>query len=482
MSAASGGRSEIGASLDNGRFMNQEMATKAVEKAIEHGASYADLRLVSNQNTSISMRDGKVRNAIPGHDIGVTLRCLVDGSWGVYSTSDVSSIPSQVESTVRLGRQVAQRRASDQPEVRLAEIPISTRDVHWQPKEDIRYVDIEQKVAVLSEFDSLIRTDDRIISVNTGFSDEHVHSELVSSEGMDRAWSFQRTCTNAIVTGREDGEVASYRTRVGGVGGYEAIDKVDIQEVAQNATRSTIRILNAERSPSGRMSLVADPDLTGVYIHEALGHPCEADLVAAGDSCLDGKLGEQIGSSMVTVIDDPTWEGGHGSFPVDDEGLDTASRTLIENGRLLTYLNHREGAAHFDIEVNGAARAQDGLHHPLVRMSNTMIMGGSHQDLDELLEDVQDGVYACGTRGGQVDTGRGSFQFAAQEAWRIRDGELAEPLKDVSVSGMTLSILKNVDGLTKDAELASPGFCGKGQVVPVGDGGPSMRIKDALVG
>ena len=482
MSAASGGRSDTDTSLDDGRLMDQEMATKAVEKAIEYGASYADIRLVSNQNTSISMRDGKVRNAIPGHDVGVTLRCLVDGSWGVYSTSDVKSITSQVESTVRLGRQVACRRASDQHEVRLAEVPISTMDVHWRPQQDIRYVDIEEKVGVLAEFDSLIRTDDRIISVNTGFSDEHVHSELISSEGMDRAWSFQRTCTNAIVTGREDGDVASYRTRVGGVGGYEAIEKVDIQEVAQNATRSTIRILSAERSPSGRMSLIADPDLTGVYIHEALGHPCEADLVAAGDSCLDGKLGELIGSSKVTVIDDPTWEGGHGSFPVDDEGLDTASRTLIENGRLLTYLNHRESAAHFDIEVNGAARAQDGLHHPLVRMSNTMIMGGAHQDLDELLEDVQDGVYACGTRGGQVDTGRGSFQFAAQEAWRIRDGELAEPLKDVSVSGMTLSILKNVDGLTKDAELASPGFCGKGQVVPVGDGGPSMRIKDALVG
>ena len=208
----------------------------------------------------------------------------------------------------------------------------------------------------------------------------------------------------------------------------------------------------------------------------------EADLVAAGDSCLDGKLGEMIGDPLVTVLDDPTWEGGHGSFPVDDEGLDTASRTLIENGRLVTYLNHRETAAHFDIPTNGAARAQDGLHHPLVRMSNTMIMGGKHEDLDELLEDVQDGVYACGTRGGQVDTGRGSFQFAAQEAWRIRDGELAEPLKDVSVSGMTLSILKNVDGLTKNAVLASPGFCGKGQMVPVGDGGPAMRIRDALVG
>nr|MCS5537983.1 hypothetical protein [Candidatus Poseidoniaceae archaeon] len=128
MSAASGSRSDTDASLDNGRFMDQEMATKAVEKAVEHGATYADIRLVSNQNTSISMRDGKVRNAIPGHDVGVTLRCLVDGSWGVYSTSDVKSLPSQVESTVRLGRQVARRRASDQNEVRLAEVPISTTD------------------------------------------------------------------------------------------------------------------------------------------------------------------------------------------------------------------------------------------------------------------------------------------------------------------------------------------------------------------
>ena len=115
-------------------------------------------------------------------------------------------------------------------------------------------------------------------------------------------------------------------------------------------------------------------------------------------------------------------------------------------------------------------------------MSNTLILGGKHRDLDELLEDVTDGVYACGSRGGQVDTGRGSFQFAAQEAWRIENGELTTPLKDVSVSGMTLEILANVDGLCRQGGLASPGYCGKGQIVPVGDGGPSMRIRDALVG
>ena len=102
--------------------------------------------------------------------------------------------------------------------------------------------------------------------------------------------------------------------------------------------------------------------------------------------------------------------------------------------------------------------------------------------MDELVEDLDYGVYACGSRGGQVDTGRGSFQFAAQEAWLIENGEITKPLKDVSVSGLTLQILKNVDGLTRESKLAAPGFCGKGQTVPVGDGGPIMRISEALVG
>ena len=230
------------------------------------------------------------------------------------------------------------------------------------------------------------------------------------------------------------------------------------------------------------MPLIADPDLTGVYIHEALGHPCEADLVAAGDSCLEGRLGQKIGSDIVTVVDDPTLRGGYGAYPVDDEGVDAREKMLIRNGVLTEYLNHRETAGRFDLEPNAGARAQDGLHHPLVRMSNTVIQGGSHRDLDALVDDVEYGVFACGTRGGQVDTGRGSFQFAAQEAWLIEGGELTQPLRDVSVSGMTLEILNDVDGLAKEGGLASPGFCGKGQTVPVGDGGPYMRISTALVG
>ena len=323
-----------------------------------------------------------------------------DGAWGVHSTTDLASLSDQIESTTRLAKAVAKRRAAGERPKALAEVPIIQDETHWRSKLDVRHTELDQKMELMNDIYRGASGHDDIVSVRTGWSDEHIHTELMTTEGMDRVWSFQRSLIHGMVT----------------------------------------------------------------------------------DSCLDGKLGQNIGNDLVTVVDDPTLMGGYGAYPVDDEGVNTREKVLIKNGVLTEYLNHRETAHHFGVDPNGGARAQDGLHHPLVRMSNTMIHGGTHADIDELMEDVQYGVYACGTRGGQVDTGRGSCQFAAQEAWLIENGELTRPLKDVSVSGLTLEILKNVDGLTRDASLASPGFCGKGQTVPVGDGGPVMRISEALVG
>ncbi|RJU95271.1 MAG: TldD/PmbA family protein [Candidatus Poseidoniales archaeon] len=465
-----------------GRYLDQEKVRKALDSAQTHGASYAEVRVVALTESSVAMRDGVLERAIPGQELGMTLRVLADGAWGVHSTTDLASLSDQIESTTRLAKAVAQRRSPKERSIGLAEIPILEDETHWRSKLDVRDTDLDQKINLMNEMYHGASGHDDIVSIRTGWSDEHIHTELMTTEGMDRVWSFQRSLINAMVTARRDGEVVSYRTRHGGQGGLEIIQEADLVGLGEDAQRAALRLLKAERAPSGKLPLIADKDLTGVYIHEALGHPCEADLVAAGDSCLVGKLGEKIGNDIVTVVDDPTMMGGYGAYPVDDEGVNTREKVLIKNGVLTEYLNHRETAHHFGVDPNGGARAQDGLHHPLVRMSNTMIQGGTHADLDDLMEDIQYGVYACGTRGGQVDTGRGSFQFAAQEAWLIENGELTRPLKDVSVSGLTLEILKNVDGLTKDASLASPGFCGKGQTVPVGDGGPVMRISEALVG
>ncbi|RJU95618.1 MAG: TldD/PmbA family protein [Candidatus Poseidoniales archaeon] len=466
----------------SGRYLDQEKVQRALDAAQQHGASYAEVRVVSLTESSVAMRDGVLERAIPGQELGMTLRVLADGAWGVHSTTDLASLESQIEPTTRLAKAVAKRRSSSDQPIGLAEVPVLQDEQHWRSALDVRHTDLDTKMELMNDLTRGATGHDEIVSVRTGWSDEHIHTELMTTEGMDRVWSFQRSLVHGTVTARREGEVVSYRTRHGGQGGLEVIQGCDLVELGAQAQRAALRLLNAERAPSGKLPLIADKDLTGVYIHEALGHPCEADLVAAGDSCLDGKLGQKIGNELVTVVDDPTMMGGYGAYPVDDEGVDTREKVLIKNGILTEYLNHRETAHHFGVDPNGGARAQDGLHHPLVRMSNTMIHGGRHADLDELMEDITYGVYACGTRGGQVDTGRGSFQFAAQEAWLIENGELTRPLKDVSVSGLTLEILKNVDGLTRDASLASPGFCGKGQTVPVGDGGPVMRISEALVG
>ena len=465
-----------------GRYLDQEKVRKALDAAQEFGAQYAEVRVMAITESTVAMRDGVLERAIPGQDLGLTLRILADGAWGVHSTTDLASLPDQIESTTRLAKAVAKRRSAKDSPIGLADVPVIQDEQHWRSVLDVRHTELDTKMELMNDLYRGASGHDEVVSVRTGWSDEHLHTELMTSEGMDRVWSFQRSLIHGRVTARRDGEVGSYRTRHGGQGGLEVIQACDLVNLGEEAQRAAIRLLAAERAPSGKMPLIADRDLTGVYIHEALGHPCEADLVAAGDSCLDGKLGHQIGNDIVTVVDDPTMMGGYGAYPVDDEGVNTREKVLIKNGVLTEYLNHRETAHHFDVDPNGGARAQDGLHHPLVRMSNTMIQGGHHADMDELMEDIEYGVYACGTRGGQVDTGRGSFQFAAQEAWLIENGELTRPLKDVSVSGLTLQILKNVDGLTRDAMLASPGFCGKGQTVPVGDGGPVMRIREALVG
>lgn len=464
------------------RYLDRTKMNNALSNALSFGASYAEIRLMAETTSSVRLKDGQLEHAIPGQEIGATLRILADGAWGVHSTTDVSNIPNEIEATVRLAKAVAARRPSSSNPIQLAEIPIYQDEIHWKSKKDVRNTDLDTKLSMLDSIHQSANDDERIISVSCGWSDEHLHTELLTSEGMDRTWSFQRSMVNGMVTARDGGDPVSYRMRHGGEGGLELIESCDLGTLGGDARIAALRLLKAERSPSGKLPLIADRDLTGVYIHEALGHPCEADLVAAGDSCLDGKLGQKIGNDIVTVVDDPTLRGGYGAYPIDDEGLDTREKTLIKNGVLTDYLNHRETAHHFGLEPNAGARAQDGLHHPLVRMSNTMIMGGNFNGIDELMEDIEYGVYACGSRGGQVDTGRGSFQFAAQEAYLIENGEITTPLRDVSVSGLTLQILNDVDGLTKDAKLASPGFCGKGQTVPVGDGGPIMRIREALVG
>ena len=206
-----------------GRYLQQSKIQAALGHAQDLGASYAEVRLMAITDSTVALRDGKLERAIPGQEIGVTMRILADGAWGVHSTTDVTSLPGQVESTVRLAKAVAARRASKDRPVALAEVPIIESEEHWKPKKDVRNTDLDTKLHHLNTLYDIASEDDRIVSVTCGWHDEHLHTELITSEGMNRTWSFQRSLINATVTGRDGGDVVSYRTRHGGEGGLSLI-------------------------------------------------------------------------------------------------------------------------------------------------------------------------------------------------------------------------------------------------------------------
>ena len=191
-------------------------------------------------------------------------------------------------------------------------------------------------------------------------------------------------------------------------------------------------------------------------------------------------MGEQIASDIVNIFDDASLTEGFGYYPYDVEGVKTKANQLVKNGKLVSLLNSRSTASKLGMKSSGNARSIIS-DQPIVRMSNTYLQPGD-MDVDELFKDIDNGIYLKGSRGGQVDTGKGIFQFNAAEGYMVENGEITTPLRDVSLSGNILETLKNIDAIGNDFEL-SVGFCGKdGQTAPVGDGGPHTRIQNALVG
>jgi len=288
--------------------------------------------------------------------------------------------------------------------------------------------------------------------------------------------------TAAVLAVAQEGEkITSVSERIGSPGGFEIFERLKPEETAKEVAEKAVNLLKAKPAPTGRFTVVMDPKLAGVFAHEAVGHACEGDDVADGESILQGRIGEKIGSEQVTLYDDSTYPNGCGSAKYDMEGVPTKKRLLIEHGVLKDFILNKEAAAELNLAPNGGARAQSFAFRPIVRMSNTYIASGNYT-FEELLKDVKNGIYLKGTRGGQVDPAKGTFQFNAEEAFQIDHGKITTPLLDVSLSGLTLETLNNIDAVAKDFGM-HVGYCGKeDQLIPAGDGSPHIRVRNAVVG
>ncbi|MEK6976290.1 MAG: TldD/PmbA family protein, partial [Candidatus Thermoplasmatota archaeon] len=442
--------------------------------------SYADVRVETVQETRIGLQDGEVEGLTEGAETGFALRVLVKGAWGFASSNDLASESWTGALERAVGLAAASARTTKH-KVRLADAPVLRKSVEWKPKKDPRKVSSEEKLALLRRMEGEVRTVDGITNIQTAYSDATVRKAFRSTEGTELKWGLVRSVAQAHFTAKRDGQLAGRSSRVGATKGWELFADEDPAAKAVKAAQSTVKALGAPAAKGGRTTVIIDHELAGVFAHEAVGHASEADLIAAGESCFKGRLGERLGVEGLSIRDDSTVPGGFGSFPFDDNGVAGASKPILDDGILVGFLADRPQAHELGVKPNGAARAQDFHSRPLVRMSNTLIAAGDLPE-DEVFAGVKDGVYCKGSRGGQVDTARGTFLFNAQEAYRIVKGELTTPLRDVSLTGDILSTLRNITGLGDTARMGDPGYCGKGQWVPVCDGGPLVRIKDCLVG
>ena len=424
---------------------------KVMEKTIPK-VDYIDIRAGKSNSTSILMKDREVDEINTGIGISARIRVLNNGAWGFAYTTDLSKFDEITETALKLSNSL-------KGDVELSESEIIKDKITTDMKIPFKDISIEEKQQIMKE-----ETDE--LFLNSEGSQIEIKTGRV------------RMVLNATAT---DGQIIQFgHGSIGGVKGFEIIANQDIEEFGRNIGDKAQRLLKAESAPSGKFKIIADPELTGVMVHEALGHATEADLILQNDSILKDKLNTKIASDIVNIYDDATIKDGFGYYPYDAEGIKTRPNQLVKDGKLISLLSSRETASKLKIKSSGNARSiiSDA---PIVRMSNTYLHPGD-MTFEELIEDIDDGIYLKGSRGGQVDTGKGIFQFNAAEGFKIENGELTTALRDVSLSGNILETLNNIDALGNDFKL-SVGFCGKdGQTVPVGDGGPHTRIIDAMVG
>lgn len=438
---------------------------------MEKKADYVDLRINESLNNVIVMKDGKIQEIRSGNNWGGCIRVLKNGAWGVSFTTTPSQLENSAESALKLANTL-------ENDIKLADVQHTHDKIKSKAKIKPRDVSLDEKKEVVSDAEKAANLDG-IVSTTLNYVDQEGKTIFANSEGTILQVEDSRVALFINAVAASEGIIQFGHKSTGGAAGFEVIKNEDLEKFGRIPAEKALRLLKAELPPSGKFPVVMDPELTGVFIHEALGHASEADLILQNDSILKGKLGTQIGSSNVTIIDDATMDA-FGYYPYDSEGVKTRENILVQEGTLTSFLSSRETASKLDIIPSGNARSAVG-DQPIVRMSNTYLKPGDFE-FEEILKDIDGGIYLKGSRGGQVDTGKGVFQFNAAESFLIENGEVTKPLRDVSLSGNILEMLLKVDCVGSDFEMGV-GFCGKsGQTVPVGDGGPHVRVKEATVG
>jgi TldD protein len=440
-------------------------------------ADYTDIRMEQSDSTTVSYRGRDLESADAVIDAGGMVRCLCrDGGWGMATFNSRDDLADKVEKAY----QCAKVAKTEQP-IELAPIPVSADRTLVQLTQDFRGVSLAQKKTLIEGYNRiLLEHSEKIIDTTAVYRDHFSRFTFASSEGTYIEEERPMILVYLVAVAREGDNVQSAWESVSDQVGFEFAR--GREDLAVMAAQRAVDLLGAAPVAGGRYPVVLNPRLAGVFIHEAFGHLSESDFVYENPKAQEMMvLGRQFGPSFLSVFDDGSVPGLRGTHKYDDEGTPTGCSDLIRNGVLVGRLHSRETAAKMGEKPTGNMRATAYRHAPLVRMTNTAIAGGN-TSVENLIGDIKLGVYACDAYGGQ--TALENFSFSSAYAYMIRDGQVAEMVKDVILAGNLFTTLQSIDALGDDFEWAhAGGNCGKGPGgLPVTFGAPHVRIQDVAIG
>ncbi|MEC9432482.1 MAG: metalloprotease TldD [Pseudomonadota bacterium] len=458
-----------------------EARALAILREAVAGADDGELFLERRRSETLVFDDGRLRTAAYDAGEGFGLRAVAGEAAGYAHSTDISERAlTRAAETCRLAARAAEGRGAT-----LADPPPPTNRRLYGDMDPLEGPDFAARATLLGELDAYARArDPKVVQVSVSLGASMQEIEILRPEGRRVSDARPLVRMNVSVTVEKAGRRESGSAGGGGRFGVEGMmDPAHGRALVDEALRMALVNLEAVEAPAGVMDVALSPGWPGILLHEAVGHGLEGDFNRKKTSAFAGLMGEMVAAPGVTVVDDGTIPDRRGSITVDDEGTPSARNVLIEDGRLVGYMQDRQNARLMGVAATGNGRRQSYAHPPMPRMTNTVMLGGTADPAD-VVAGVEDGIHAVGFGGGQVDITNGKFVFSCTEAYRVKNGRVLHPVKGATLIGDGATALKHVRAVGNDMALdPGMGMCGKaGQWVPVGVGQPTLLIGGLTVG
>jgi TldD protein len=459
--------------------IDETICRKLLAKALSKGGDFADLYFEYSVSNYLGLEDGKVNQSYGDISLGVGIRTVKGDQIGYGFTQDLTE--ESMMSAAATASTLCDMNATSVNN--SFNIPIIGN--YYPVAPDFNGIPGKSKLPLLQNINQkCFALSSEIVKVNAGFSSTAKRILIITSDGVQAEDLVPSGYVYASVVAERNGKREQSFWNLGGRRDFSFYTDEVINEVAEKSVNNALKLFDAIQPPAGEMPVVLGPGVTGILLHEAIGHGMEADFNRKNISTFSTMLGKKVAEPFVTIIDDGTNMNLAGSINVDDEGTPGKKTILVENGILTSYIHDKISAKHYGVEPTGNGRRQDFQNYPIPRMRNTYMLGGTVTP-EDVIREAGNGIYVEDVSNGQVKIGEGDFAFYVSQGRMIENGKLTSPIKDVNIMGNGPKMLTNITLAANDLEMyhGGAGGCGKnGQGVPVSFGMPTCLVKSLTVG